>query len=147
MEKYHFSTSNQESGQRYDVNDQDPCIEQINNRRVIVVSRVAPGLAQWIALIYISFKKDLNRPSREDTWPQVEPSRCLTHRNSDAQKQLHHNPICEVARAFRSWGPPRRQMSLGPLDWKDTWCAIRLLSFSPIAILKHKDHPPPSRET
>jgi hypothetical protein len=86
MEKSHFLTSNQASGQRYDVNGQDPCIEQINDRRVITVSRVAPGLAQWIALIYISFKKDLIHPSGEDTWPQVEPSWRLSHRNLDTQK-------------------------------------------------------------
>jgi hypothetical protein len=37
---------------KYVVNGQDPCIEKINDRWVIAVSRVAPGLAQWIALIY-----------------------------------------------------------------------------------------------
>jgi hypothetical protein len=30
---------------------------------------------------------------------------------------------------------------------RDTWCAIRLPAFSPLATLKHEDQPPPRRET
>jgi hypothetical protein len=39
---------------------------------------------------------------------------------------------------------PRRSQ---PSIQRDTWCAIRLLAFSPIATLKNEDQPPPSRET
>jgi hypothetical protein len=66
MEKSHFTASDQASGRSYVISGQDSCIEQINDQRVIAGSRVAPGLAQWIALIYP--QKDLSHPSLRSTW-------------------------------------------------------------------------------
>jgi hypothetical protein len=43
-----------------------------------------------------------------------------------AQKQFHHVPIREVARAFRTWGPPQHRMSLEPSDLKGAWHQIEL---------------------
>jgi hypothetical protein len=198
MEKSRFTTSNQASGRSYVVNGQDPCIEQINDRRVIAVSRVAPGLAQWIALIY--HQKDLSRPSRRstwrtiglhrllalrdfeergpassqprdakcrkhsglgptvsrsvfsrpsrgDTWQQVEPSRRFAHRDSKAQKEA---PLCYDARdagKVPDPGPRQRQVSSRPSDLKGTrGNRLSRLGISLIAISISKDQPLHIRE-
>jgi hypothetical protein len=83
MEKSCFPTSNQVGRRSYVVSGQDPCIEKINDWRVIVGSRVAPGLAQWIALIYP--REDLSRPSEANTWHAIGAPRLLAHRNFKAK--------------------------------------------------------------
>jgi hypothetical protein len=46
-----------------------------------------------------------SRPSRGDTWQQVEPSRCLAHRNSNAQKTVPSYPDTRSSESIQDLGP------------------------------------------
>jgi hypothetical protein len=46
-----------------------------------------------------------SRPSRGDTWQQVEPSRRLAHRNSNAQKTAPSYPDTRSSESIQDLGP------------------------------------------
>jgi hypothetical protein len=88
----------------------------------------------------------LSRPFEADTWRAIRLPAFSPIVVSKRKKRLHHIPIREVARAFRTWGPQQRQVSLGPSDLKDAWYSIEPSRVSPIATMISKDQLLPIRE-
>jgi hypothetical protein len=71
--------------------------------RVIAVSRVAPGLAQWITLIY--HQKDLSRPSRRSTWCTIGLHRLLALRDFEERGPASSQPRDVKCRRHPELGP------------------------------------------
>jgi hypothetical protein len=69
---------------------------------------------------------NLSRPFEADTWRTIKLPAFSPIAVSTRKKQFHHVPIREVARAFRTWGPPQHRMSLEPSDLKGAWHQIEL---------------------
>jgi hypothetical protein len=88
----------------------------------------------------------LSRPFEADTWRAIRLPAFSPIAVSKRKKQLHHIPMREVARAFRTWGPQQRRVSLGPSDLKDAWRQLSHLGVSPIATMISKDQLLPIRE-
>jgi hypothetical protein len=89
-------------------NGKDPSIDQIDDRRVIAVSRVAPGLAQWIALIYHR-RDNQDRPSRGTRGARlgsIASSRIATLKNEDQPPPNHETRSVE---GIQDPGPQSRR--------------------------------------
>jgi hypothetical protein len=68
-----------------------------------------------------------SRPSRGNTWQQVEPSRRLAHRNSNAQKTAPSYPDTRSSESIQDLGPTATSDEFRTVrSQRDTWCAIRL---------------------